>query len=106
MLSKSIFVIFPNIGDIIVNNIYTPITAFIYFLLFPLGYIISIMLAIITATIICSAHVLRKPIIKSPTYLYISPLLDIFITNVTPIISITETVTSIASNILNVSPIP
>ena len=74
-----------------------------YFVFLFLGKIISNIETIITANIIFFAHVLNKSIIY--TYLYIIPLLDIFITNVVPIITITDIEQSIASNTLNIFPI-
>ena len=91
-------------GDTMVNNTYIPITTFIYFLLFPSGSIISIIVPIITATIIACDQSLNQSI-EYPSYLYIIPLLDIFITKVTPIINITDTLHIIARKVLNVSPI-
>ena len=63
---KELFVILLMTGATILNTIYTPITIFMYFLLFPLGSIISIIEAIITATIIPLVHV----IIKSTTLFF------------------------------------
>ena len=60
VFSINVFIlVFVNLfinGYIIVNNIYTPITVFTYFLFFPSGKIISIIVAIITAKIIPCAH--------------------------------------------------
>ena len=93
-------------GEIIENNIYIPITTFTYFLQFPSGKTISIIVPIITATIIpCAQLLIQFIILITIPYLYISPLLDIFIIKVTPTTSITETLHIIAKNILNVSPI-
>ncbi len=89
---------------IIVNNIYTPITVFTYFLFFPSGKIISIMVAIITAKIIPCAHEFMN-FINFNTYLYIIPLLVIFIHIASPIISSVATKNIIPSNTLNVPPI-
>ena len=92
------------IGDTIVKSTYIPITTFMYFLLFPSGSIISIIVPIITAIIIACDQSLNQSI-EYPSYLYIIPLFDILMTNVTPMINITDTLHIIARNVLNVSPI-
>ena len=92
-----------GIGDTMQNIIYTPITIFIYFLFFPSGRIISNIVTITTDKIIPFAQPLNHEIIL--TYLYIKPVFEILITNVTPIIIITLIAHKIASNILNVSAI-
>ena len=98
-------------GEIIVNSMYIPITTFMYFFKLPSGSIISIIVPIITATIIPCPQLLKKSIIffhgicHLLLQLIITPVFEIFITRVTPIISIVDMLHKIASNSLNVFPI-
>lgn len=77
---------------------------FTYFLLFPSGRIISIIPAITIARIIPCAHVFKK-FIKFFTYLYIIPVLEIFIHIESPTINSTDTKNIIPKSNLNVPPI-
>ena len=65
-----------NEEDIILNNTYTPITICIYFLFLFWGKIISIIVATITASTICSAHKLIKFIICTSSHylIFLQPL--------------------------------